>query len=405
MQGLRGSFQLMKSLNRSVILNKIRSDGPISRAEIAKQTKLTPPTVSNLVKELLNTGIIVESSQGESVGGGRKPTMLELNANNFYIIGLDVGPTHLRTVMSDLAGNPVETFKSAIPSNLTNDELLDLMRQAVSSILEKYKKDKDKFIGIGVGMHGVVDVNNGVGLFAPSLKLSDIPIKEVFEEEFHMIVKVENDARVLALGESWFGQGNGSKNVITVNVGRGIGAGIILDGKLFYGKHFIAGEIGHMTIDIGGPRCDCGNFGCLQTLAAGPAIAERALKELSIGRESMLTDMVENLDDIDGKIVSMAANQGDPLSIDLIQQTGRYLGIGLTNLIHTLNPDKIIIGGGVADAGDLLLSSIKETINKRLITNAAKETDIVRSSLGEYGTAMGASALIFVELFTASSYR
>ncbi|WLD92799.1 ROK family transcriptional regulator [Alkalihalobacillus sp. AL-G] len=399
-EGLRGSFQLMKSLNRSIILNKIRVEGPISRADIAKQIQLTPPTVSNIVKELIDTGFVFESKQGESIGGGRKPTLLELNARNFYIIGLDVGPKYLRTIMADLNGKLIESSSEIIPESVTNEGLIELMRNAIKNIIDNYQKEKEKFIGIGVGMHGAVDVQKGISLFAPSLHLRDIPIKEIFEYEFDMLVKVENDARAMALGESWFGNGNGSKNVITINVGRGIGAGVVLDGELFYGEHFIAGELGHMTIDLSGPKCDCGNYGCLQTLADGPAIARRAIKEISIGSDSILTDWVEGkLEQIDGELIYKAAERGDELCINILKQTGKYLGIGLTNLIHILNPERIVIGGGVSNSGEFILGPLKETIQKRVLTNAAKKTDIVLSNLGENGGAIGAVALILVEIF------
>lgn len=399
----RGSFQLMKSLNRSIILNIIRTQGPISRAEIAKLTNLTPPTVSNIVKELIDSGIVVESSQGES-NGGRKPTMLKINASNFYIIGLDVGPKYLRVIMSDLNCQLIEVVKSTISLPTTNDALLAHIINEIHKVIKKNEDEQEKIIGIGVGIHGMVDVDNGISLFAPDLNLRDIPIKEVLEKEFNMIVHVENDARVMALGEAWFGNGNGQKNVMTVNVGRGIGAGIIFNGKLYHGEHFIAGEIGHMTIDISGSKCSCGNYGCLQTLAAGPAIAERAIKEIAIGRDSILKQLVDNdLKKIDGKLVYEAAVQGDKLSIEVLNQTGRYLGIGLTNVIHTLNPAKIVIGGGVSKAGDFILQSLKETIQQRALTNSAKYTEIALSSLGDNGTAIGAVTLILVELFSSTA--
>jgi N-acetylglucosamine repressor len=402
-QGQRGSFQLMKSLNRSIILNKIRLEGPISRATIAKETKLTPPTVSSIVKELIEAGIVIESNQGES-SGGRKPTMLIINYTNFYVIGFDIGPVHMRVVMTDLKGNMIEYSKENLPVPVTNDSLLQLLKEKIQQILTIYKDEEEKFIGIGIGIHGVVDVKNGVSLYAPSLKLRNIPIKETLEQEFGMIVSVENDARVMALGESWLGSGNGDSNVVTVNIGRGIGAGIVINGKLFYGEHFIAGEIGHMTIDIGGPICSCGNYGCLEAMAAGPAIAKRAIKEISIGKESILRSLVDNdLEKIDGKLVHEAAIQGDPLSIDILKQTGRILGIGLTNLIHIMNPKRIVLSGGVANAEQYIIDNIKETIKNRALTNSAKDTEISLSKLGEYGTAIGAVALILSTLFTSTS--
>lgn len=398
---LTGSFQLMKSINRSLILNIIREKGPISRAEIAKLTKLTPPTVSNLVKELLETGIVIERNLGES-NGGRKPTLLTLNSQKFHVIGLDIGSHDLKIILMSITGKMIKKDNYPIPSWITNEQLLSLMIEAINAIKNDKAIDEDKIVGIGVGMHGIVDVEKGISVLAPNLNLKNIPIKEVLEKEFHMIVRVENDARAMSLGELWFGNGAGIEGFVCINVGRGIGAGIIINGKLYHGNHFISGEIGHMVIDIDGPQCTCGNYGCLQTFASGPAIVERAKKELRLGHSSMLSELTDgNLEDVTGEIIHKAAMQGDQLSKSVLAQAGRYLGVGITNLIHTVNPGRIIIGGGVSTAGDFVLDSVLETISHRALTQQAKQTEIMISKFGADATVMGAVALILAELFTS----
>ncbi|WP_027408510.1 ROK family transcriptional regulator [Anoxybacteroides tepidamans] len=402
-QMLTGSFQLMKSLNRSAILNIIREQGPISRADIAKLTKLTPPTVSNLVKELLDTGIIIETYQGES-SGGRKPTMLDINSERFYVIGLDIGSYQIKAVLANLNGFIVKKASFSIPTPINNDRLLSLMIQAVHHMKEGIDDTESRMIGIGVGMHGIIDVDNGESLFAPNLNLYNIPIQKTLEKEFDILIKVENDVRAMALGERWFGNGHGTDSLVCINIGRGIGAGIIMDGKLFHGHNFISGEIGHMTIDIDGPKCSCGNYGCLQTLASGPAIARKAKTEIGLGHPSILTQLVGgDLGNITGETVYEAAAQGDPLSVSILSQAGRYIGIGLTNIIHLINPKRIIIGGGVSNAGSLILESIQDTIYQRALTASAKQTEIMLSKLGEDATALGAVTLILEELFATTS--
>ncbi|ARI76136.1 ROK family transcriptional regulator [Halobacillus mangrovi] len=395
----RGSFQLMKSMNRSIILNMIRKQGPISRADIAKQSRLTPPTVSNIVKELINTKFVIETTQGTSKGG-RKPTLLEINVDYFYVLGIDVGTTSMKFVVTNLFGEVKDTTNLDIPPTPSNNDLLATMKQGIHALLANGNSDPDKYLGIGVGMHGIVDPVNGISLFAPTFQLHNIPIKEELEKEFNMIVNVENDARAMTLGEYWFGHGNDADNMVGVNVGNGIGAGLMVKGRLFHGENSLAGEIGHITIDLSGPKCPCGNYGCLQTLAAGPAIAERAIKELKSGKKSIIQDLVEgDFDRVDGRVVYEAACQNDEFSIQLLNQTGRYLGIGLTNLIHTINPKRIIIGGGVSKAGTFLMEGIKETIQTRGLTDKAKETSIVISKLGEHASAIGACVLILEEFF------
>lgn len=398
---LRGSFKLMKSINRSLILNIIREKGPISRADIAKLTKLTPPTVSSFVKELLEAEIVIERNLGES-SGGRKPTLLTLSEDMFHVIGMDVGSQNIKTILTGITGKVIKKSIVPLPAQTTNEALLSLMIDSVSGILDHTKIDEEKIVGIGVSMHGIVDVEQGSSVFAPNLNLQDIPIKRVLEERFNMMVKVENDGRAMSLGELWFGNGAGIDSFVCINVGRGIGAGIIINGKLYHGSHFISGEIGHMIIDIDGPQCTCGNYGCLQTFASGPSIVEWVKKEMRLGHSSLLTTMTKgDLEKVTGELIYSSALEGDTLCKTALQQAGRYLGVGITNVIHTVNPRRIIIGGGVANAGDLIMDNIIQTVNQRALTNPAKQTEIILSKFGDDATAMGAVALILAELFTS----
>lgn len=393
--GMVGSFQFMKSLNKSLILNVIRLEGPISRAEIAKKTNLTPPTVTNLVGELLESNLVIESELGTS-SGGRKPIMLSIHASAFQVIGIDVGASQLKVVSTNLNAEIIDTLLVTMPNPITSESFLKLLVESIETMLDKSRLQKDSILGIGVGMHGLVDPQKGVAHYAPNLNLRDIPIREELETAFDLPVEIENDVRAMALGESWFGNGQGFDHFICINVGMGIGAGIILDNKLFTGSSFTAGEIGHTTIDVEGPKCSCGNYGCLQALAAGPAIAARAKKEIRLGRESLITELVHgDLEDITGETVHQAALQGDPLAIEALKNTGRYLGIGVANLINLLNPSRVILGGGVSKAGEFILGPMKETVEKRALNSAS----ICTVKLGDYGTAIGAATLVLKNLF------
>ncbi|WP_130859359.1 ROK family transcriptional regulator [Gracilibacillus phocaeensis] len=389
----RGSFQWMKSLNKSIILNKIRKAGSISRAQIAKETELTPPTVGTIVKELLVQGLIRESQLGISQGG-RKPTMLVLNVQAFHIVGVDVGPSQIRFIISDLSGERRDELREIIRDKVDSENLLDRLKKGIQQLMERH--DSLQFIGIGVAMHGIVDAEQGRAIFAPNLDLRDVPIKERLEAYFAMTVKVENDAKALALGESWFHGEITGRSMVAINVGRGIGAGMVIDGKLYNGEHGIAGEIGHMMIDLRGKKCSCGNHGCLQTIASGPAIAERAEELLAAGNASML---LEHADEITAETIHQAAVAGDDLAGAVLHEAGIYLGIALTNLIHTFNPGSVIIGGGVAKAGAYILDPVRETIQSRVIYDRAQDTVVQLSKLGEYGSSLGAVALVLSELF------
>ncbi|WP_022792377.1 ROK family transcriptional regulator [Marinococcus halotolerans] len=393
-----GSFQWMKSINKSIVLNKIRSEGPISRAQIAKETNLTPPTVSANVRELIEQGIVKESRLGDSQGG-RKPTMLVINSSDFYIIGLDAGPTEVEFGLADLSGTVIHHLRESI--SLTEEsEFLDVVKKGIHDLLNEIPLMRDKVVGIGVAMHGVVDVATGTSLFAPNLHLRNIPIKEELEKEFGFLVKVENDARAMALGEAWFGSGENVTSMVAVNVGRGIGSGIIINGELYHGEYDIAGELGHMAIDVHGRRCACGSNGCLQTVASGPAVAERTVESLKEHPDSHIWELIEgDLERVSGEVVFAAAEAGDPLAIDILRQTGEYLGIGLTNLIHIINPTKVIIGGGVSESGEYVLEPVRRIIQERGLTQQAKQTKVVLTEFGSKATMLGAVALLLVELF------
>ncbi|WP_026688884.1 ROK family transcriptional regulator [Alteribacter aurantiacus] len=396
---MTGSFQLMKSLNRSLILNMIRVYGPISRAEIAKKASLTPPTVTNIVNELLNDELVKEGKMGASKGG-RKPILLTINKESHFIFGVDVGAQEVRIALTNLSADVICLKRSKLPKGFTKEELMTMIKENIQHVLDEEPVPQSKILGIGIGMHGIVDHEKGIAVYAPNYGLSDIRMKEELEKEFPFTVKVENDARALALGELWFGHGQEKQNVVCVNVGIGVGAGIILGGRLYHGEHGIAGEIGHTIIDLNGRRCSCGNYGCLQTVAGSTRITDRVIEEISLGRKTMITELVEgNSDWITGEIVHQAATQGDPLAKEVLEQTGRYLGIGLTNLINFVNPEKVIIGGGVSRAGEYILDPIKEIVQNRALTDRARTTEIVPSKLGEKGTIIGAATLILAELF------
>ncbi|OZU88302.1 sugar kinase [Virgibacillus indicus] len=383
----RGTFELMKSVNKSIILNKIRTSAPISRAQIAKETKLTPPTVSSIVKELIEQEIVRESSLGESKGG-RKPTMLLINSDAFYVIGVDAGPENVACVLADLSGKIYERNSSRLELPITNEQFIEILKGNIHKLLQSLTTIKDKIIGIGVAMHGVVDVEEGTSLIAPNLNLRNIPIKAELEQEFNLVVNVENDARAMALGESWFGGHGEVDSMVAVNIGRGVGSGVVVNGKLYHGAQDIAGEFGHMTVDINGPECSCGNRGCLQAFVSGSAIVKKAKTNIQSAPDSLT-----------GEEIYKSAHAGDGAYIEILEYTGQIIGIGLTNLIHLINPEKIVLGGGVMKSEKFILPFIKQTIDQMALTPEAKLTEVTVTSLGDDATLLGAVSLLLVELF------
>jgi glucokinase-like ROK family protein len=399
---LTGSFQLMKSLNRSLILNIIRTSGAISRSEIAKQTGLTPPTVTNIVSELLSEELVLESRPGSS-NGGRKPILLTINSDSRYIIGVDVGVKKVRLALTNLNANVLQRKLLPMPNThtLTKERFLDFLQQAIDTFLTENLTQKKKIIGIGVAMHGIVDHEQGVAIHAPTLKLEHVFVKKVLEQAFNLPVRVENDAKALALGENWFGAGRGVDHFVCLNVGEGIGGGIILNDHLFHGNNSLAGEIGHTRIDINGPKCSCGNNGCFQTLASGQAVKERALSYIKEGKKtSLVAEAGENLKALDGQLIFKCAEEGDEIAQQVLKETGTFLGFGLLNIIHFLNPSMVIIGGGVSKSGKWILEPAKGVIQSHALSDEAGKTTIVVSELGDEGSLIGACTLVLSELFS-----
>ncbi|MHB1653289.1 MAG: ROK family transcriptional regulator [Desulfitobacteriaceae bacterium] len=400
-----GSFQGMKSLNKSAILNVIRLHSPISRAEIAKLTKLTPPTVTNLVGELIGSNLVVESDLGVSTGG-RKPILLRINSSAFYVVGVFAGSKRVKAVTATLDGQVVQQVEKNYPANPTAEQFLNTLTDAIDKVIVKTDAQKrDVFLGIGVGMHGLVDPKQGLSIFAPNLNLHNIAVKSHLEQFFNLPIEVENDVRALAMGESWFGQGRGLANFICVYVGTGVGASIILDNRLYRGVSYTAGEIGHTTIDINGPKCSCGNYGCLETLAGGPALVRRAQQAIGLGKSSLIEDLAGgDLDKINGELIYQAAQQGDPVAIEVLADTGRFLGIGIANVINTFNPSRIILSGGISRAGNFILDPLIETVEKRALTSPAQAVSIVFTELGGNAMAIGAFTLLLHRLFMPTGF-
>ncbi len=309
-------------------------------------------------------------------------------------IGIDVGGTNVKIALVGDKGNII--YSNSIPTRaeMGYEYTINNMKQAVSDLLKETNSNCKDIEGIGFGFPGQVDYQQGIVRLAPNIPgWVNIPIAKVFEEEFNIPTRVDNDVRCAALGELNFGAGKGCQNLICITVGTGIGSGLVINGKLVRGASNSAGEIGHIKLDMyGGPLCGCGDRGCLEAFASGPSIVSMAEEYIKGGKSTKYRELANP--DITPYIVSEAAKQGDRVAQKIFTIMGEYIGIGLTSVVNLLNPEKIIIGGGVADAGDILLSPIRETIAKRAIPISASAVEIVSAQLGNTAGVIGASLLI-----------
>ncbi len=310
-------------------------------------------------------------------------------------IGIDLGGTKILTALIDDNGNVVD--RTEMPTNVEQggQVVIDRVLSSVQTILEQNQENLPHIRGIGVATAGVIDTKTNSIIMASNLGLENAPIGRFIEERFGLPVHIGNDANVAAVGEWVWGAGKGHQDVIYITVSTGIGAGIISGGKLVKGVGDSAGEFGHISIDLNGPKCACGNYGCLENYASGTAIANLARQKIEAGEKSRLEN--QDVSSLTAKQVAEAALAGDALAIRVFEQAGYYIGAGIANLIHLFNPEIIVIGGGVMNAEQVLLPAIRKTVKDRCIPMMEKQARLVRAVLGPESGVKGAAGLVFTE--------
>ncbi len=254
--------------------------------------------------------------------------MLMIHSSAFYVIGVYAAAEVIGTVLATLDGQIIEDDELPLSAPPLKEQFLQMMKERIRLVIKQSRAEIDSLIGIGVAMHGLVDPQNGVAVFAPHLNLESIPIKDELEQEFNIPALVENDVRTLALAESWYGEGQGIANFVCISVGLGVGSGIVLNDEVYSGMFHTAGELGHTVIDINGPRCRCGNYGCLEAYVSESAILSRVQKAIRLGKETLITAWLDGDSHLlTIEMIFTAAEQGDQLALEVLEDAGRYLGI------------------------------------------------------------------------------
>lgn len=312
------------------------------------------------------------------------------------ILGVDLGGTKVATALATARGEILARGYSLTPAQAGPSAVIDSLLATVEETMCSGRVDLSQLLGIGIGAAGIIDSDNGRVIFSPNLPgWREVPLRDAVEQRFGVPTYLGNDATLAALGEWCFGVRKKVANLIYITVSTGIGGGIIADGKLYTGSCGAGGEIGHMTIDVHGPRCNCGNIGCWESLASGTALVREAVKQITKGANSSIVELVGgDLGKIDAKVVFLAAKQGDKLAKELISQLAYHFGIGLVNLVNIFNPELILIGGGVAKMGDLLLQPAIEVVKERAFATSAAKVEIRPALLGDDSGVLGAVAFV-----------
>lgn len=388
-----GNRDLIREINQNLLLNLVRTQGPISRADLSKRTHLVPATVSQIAQSLLERGLINEVGEGSS-SGGRRPMLLRLEPQAGFVIGVKLLERSIAAAVTDLEATVLHYAESARNPSQSLDSTLTVLTQVIEAALRDSRVDRQKVLGVGIGIGGVVDSARGVCVHSSILGWREVQIARPIREHFRLPVFVDNDVNTLTVAEQWFGHGKGLKHFIVVTVGRGIGMGIVANGQFYRGAIGGAGEVGHITLSPDGSRCECGKHGCLEALASDPSVVSQAVAALKANKKTRLT--VRNLSF--DRVVT-AADDGDSLAQKLLADAGRWLGIGIANVVNVLNPSMVIVGGEGVRAGHWRFDAMREAIQQHVFNGLGESLEIVIEFGGDQTWARGAASLVLNEVF------
>ncbi len=387
-------LRLMRELNRLLILNRVRVSGPITRVAVAHQTGLSRTTVSSIVDELLADNLLFEGQTVEAAPtGGRRATLLHFNANAGYVIGVDLGRSHLTLLLTNLAGEIIARRSGPFDAALGPERCLQQVVASLMDFAAEHAIGWHQIIGLGLGIPGPMDAASRRLVRPPRMPGWDhFDIRTVMERACKVPIYLDNDANMGARGESKYGAARNVDDMAYVKVATGIGCGLIVNGDIYRGSGGSAGELGHVTIDDNGPVCDCGNRGCLETLAGAAAVTLAAAQ----GKQPAPTAL-------DVADVVRAALAGDTTAQAAIERAGYHIGIALAGLVNIFNPSLILLDGSMARAGGFLLTPIREAIARRSLAASSAATRIELAQLGDNAIALGAIATVIEAAFGSPS--
>jgi predicted NBD/HSP70 family sugar kinase len=366
------------------VIDALRAEAVISRAEIARRTGLSRSTVSQLVSDLQADGLVVERAGAAVVyneHGGRPPILLSFEPSSGAAVGIDFGHSHVRVAVSDLASNLLAERRLGLDTDHDAEDGLDAAAQLVTQTLAEAGVDRARVVGAGVGLPGPIEQPAGVvGSAAILPGWVGVSAAQEMRRRLELPIAVDNDANLGALAEAAFGAARNTRDLVYIKVSSGIGAGLILNGRLYRGSAGLAGELGHRIVDPAGPVCRCGNRGCLETVASAGALVARL-------RPVHGDDLT-----VDGMLA--LARAGDEPARAVIAEAGRAIGRAVADLLNVLNPELVVVGGELADAGELLLDGVRDAIAGCALPPAAEHARLVTGVLGLRAPVLGAVALV-----------
>ncbi|MGF1687642.1 ROK family transcriptional regulator [Photobacterium japonica] len=385
--GQIGNVDLVKQLNSAAVYRLIDLQGPISRIQVADVSQLAPASVTKITRQLLERGLIKEVAQQASTGG-RRAISLTTESAPFHSIAIRLGRNYIEITLYDLSGKFIAG--NAHPFSYTSQQVLvDGLLEHIRQFISENQPAIRELVAFGITLPGLIDPEKGVVEYMPTIDVDNLPLADIISDKYGVPCFVGNDVRGLALAEHYFGASRDCKDSILVSVHNGTGAGIIVNGQVFLGFNRNVGEIGHIQIDPLGDKCQCGNFGCLETVAADPAIIHHIQDLLDQGYPSSLQD----LESLTMPAICDAANHGDELATQALIKVGNQLGKALAMTINLFNPQKIVVAGNITHAKDVIFPAIRRCVETQSLSTFNKDLPIVVSELYTQPT-IGAFSMI-----------
>ena len=380
----RASRSMQRDINVSLLIELVRRADSISRAELARQSQLSAPTVSAIVDRLMKRGILIETTTAPS-SGGRPPVLLKVDPKAGYVVGIKLRGDGLTTVVCDLDAEIIVSQEYHVP--LVGDPVAAIVaiEQETRRALRAAAVPSSKVLGVGIGLSGIIDTSSGVCRFSHLLQWRDVDLAEPLRRRMSLPFWVENDVRALAVAEKWAGDASAAQDFLTLSVGRGIGLGIVVNRSLYRGANGAGGEFGHMIVEPGGPKCECGRFGCLEAMVGEGALRRRVgeRKGHDVSRDELL----------------MLVELGDGAAVEVVESAGRKLGLAVANVVTLLNPELLIICGEGTALGSAFIDPIVSAVREQTFADLGRDLEIRVQSWGDEAWAVGAATLVLRESF------
>lgn len=410
----RGDRRLMAEMNRNLVFNVLRT-GAVSRADVVRTTGLSPATVSAIVSELIESGLVNEIGQGKS-RGGRPPLVLRINDERNYAVGLKIMSRGVFVVVTDIRAEVLYSEMveldwapvigdSTLSARGEHDpaSVLDRICFAIEDAADRAGVGMDKVVGIGIGLSGLIEPETGTCRYTPLFGWTDVPVASPIAKRLDRPVLVENDCNALTVAEQWFGRGHGVDDFVVVTVGQGVGAGIVIDGSLYRGADGAAGEIGHLPVAGATLPCRCGRSGCLEAVSSDKAVFSYIAEAIARGQRSSLSGAARSAVTIEA--VRDAAERGDTVARAALERAGRMLGLGIATLVNLLNPRLVILSGEGTRAGPLRWEAAIASMREHCFAGIDRNVDFFVDPVDEVAWARGAACVVLGELFSLPIHR